>query len=70
YDVTIIGEPNLPSMVPTHASEMYSKNILSLIQHISKEGKINLNQEDEIVKGCLITRNGEVINQRVKDLIK
>jgi NAD(P) transhydrogenase subunit alpha len=70
YDVTIIGEPNLPSMVPTHASEMYSKNILSLVQHISKEGKINLNQEDEIVKGCLISRNGEVINQRVKDLIK
>jgi len=70
YDVTIIGEPNLPSMVPTHASEMYSKNILSLIQHISKDGKLNLNQEDEIVKGCLITRNGEVINQRVKDLIK
>lgn len=70
YDVTIIGESNLPSLVPTHASEMYSKNILSLIQHISKEGKISLILDDEIVKGCLITRNGEVINQRVKDLIK
>ncbi|MEJ5263001.1 MAG: Re/Si-specific NAD(P)(+) transhydrogenase subunit alpha [Ignavibacterium sp.] len=70
YDVTIIGESNLPSLVPTHASEMYSKNILSLIQHISKDGRINLNMDDEIVKGCLITRNGEVINQRVKDLIK
>lgn len=70
YDVTIIGESNLPSLVPTHASEMYSKNILSLIQYISKDGKINLNLDDEIVKGCLITRNGEVINQRVKDLIK
>lgn len=70
YDVTIIGESNLPSLVPTHASEMYSKNILSLIQHISKDGKINLNLDDEIVKGCLITRNGEIINQRVKDLIK
>lgn len=70
YDVTIIGEPNLPSMVPTHASEMYSKNILSLIQHISKDGQIKLNLDDEIVKGCLITHNGEVINQRVKDLIK
>lgn len=70
YDVTIIGESNLPSLVPTHASEMYSKNILSLIQHISKDGKINLNLDDEIVKGCLITRNGEVINQRVKELIK
>lgn len=70
YDVTIIGESNLPSLVPTHASEMYSKNILSLIQHISKDGKISLNLDDEIVKGCLITRNGEIINQRVKDLIK
>lgn len=70
YDVTIIGESNLPSLVPTHASEMYSKNILSLIQHISKDGKLNLNLDDEIVKGCLITRNGEVLNQRVKDLIK
>ncbi|MGQ9644845.1 MAG: Re/Si-specific NAD(P)(+) transhydrogenase subunit alpha, partial [Ignavibacterium sp.] len=55
YDVTVIGESNLPSLVPTHASEMYSKNILSLIQHISKDGKINLNLDDEIVKGCLIT---------------
>jgi NAD(P) transhydrogenase subunit alpha len=70
YGVTIIGEPNLPSLVPTHTSEMYSKNILSLIQHISKEGKVELKLEDEIVKGSLITHNGEVINQRVKELIK
>lgn len=70
HEVTIIGEPNLPSMVPTHASEMYSKNILSLIQHIGKDGKIELKLEDEIVKGCLITRNGEVINDRIKELLK
>jgi len=70
YGVTIIGEPNLPSLVPYHASEMYSKNILNLIQHIGKEGKVTLNLEDEIVKGSLITKDGEVINQRVKDLIK
>ena len=49
---------------------MYSKNILSLILHIGKEGKVTLNLNDEIVKGSLITQNGEVINQRVKDLIK
>jgi NAD(P) transhydrogenase subunit alpha len=70
HNVTIIGEPNLPSMVPTHASEMYSKNILSLIQHIGKEGKIELKLEDEIVKGCLLTRNGDVINDRIKELLK
>jgi NAD(P) transhydrogenase subunit alpha len=68
--VTIIGEPNLPSLVPTHSSEMYAKNILSLIQHIGKEGNVELNLEDEIVQGSLITHNGEVINQRIKDLLK
>lgn len=70
FDVTIIGETNLPSMVPTHSSEMYSKNILSLIQHIGKEGKIDLKLEDEIVRGCLLSRNGEVINDRIKELLK
>ena len=67
--VTIVGEPNLPSLVPYHASEMYSKNILNLINYMSKEGKIELNLEDEIVKGSLITYKGEVINDRVKELI-
>ena len=70
HNVTIIGEPNLPSLVPTHASEMYSKNILNFITHFTKEGNFTLNLEDEIIKGALITNNGEVINSRVKDLIK
>ena len=69
HDVKIIGEPNLPSLVPTHSSEMYAKNILSLIAHIGKEGKVELNLEDEIVQGSLITNNGEVINQRIKELL-
>ena len=69
HNVTIIGEPNLPSLVPTHSSDMYSKNILSLVTHIGKEGKVELNLEDEIVQGSLITNNGEVIHQRIKDLL-
>ena len=69
HDVTIIGEPNLPSLVPTHSSDMYAKNILSLVTHIGKEGKVELNLEDEIVQGSLITNNGEVIHQRIKELL-
>ena len=69
YGVTIVGEPNLPSLVPFHASEMYSKNILNLLTYISKDGKIELKLEDEIVKGSLITYKGEIINSRVKELI-
>ncbi len=70
HGVTIIGEPNLPSLVPTHSSEMYSKNILNLISYISKAGVVELDLENEIVKGALITHNGEVVHQRIKELLK
>jgi len=70
YGITIIGEPNLPSLVSTHSSEMYAKNILAFIQHFSKEGKIEIKLEDEIVKGALITHNGDVVHQRIKELLK
>ncbi len=70
YGVSIIGESNLPSLVPNHSSEMYSKNLLSLITYIGKEGKVELNLEDEIVKGSLITFKKEVVNPRVKELLK
>jgi NAD(P) transhydrogenase subunit alpha len=70
YGINIIGEPNLPSLVPYHSSEMYAKNLLSLITHIGKEGTIVLDLENEIVKGSLITHNKAVINPRVKELLK
>jgi len=69
YGVKIVGEPNLPSLVPTQSSELFSKNILALIEYLTKDGKINLDLNDEIVKESLITYNGEVINQRVKSLL-
>jgi NAD(P) transhydrogenase subunit alpha len=70
HGVTIIGEPNLPSLVPTHSSEMYAKNLLNLVQYISKAGVVELNLENEIVKGALITYNGEVVHTRIKELLK
>lgn len=70
HGVTIIGEPNLPSLVPHHASDMYSKNLLSLISHIGKEGSIKLKFEDEIVKGSVITYDGAVVHDRIKEIIK
>jgi NAD(P) transhydrogenase subunit alpha len=70
HDVTIIGDPNLPSLVPTNSSEVYSKNLMALLDHIVKENKLELNLEDEIVKGSLITYNKEVIQERTKELIK
>jgi len=69
HDVTIIGEPNLPSLVATNSSEVYSKNLMALLEHISEEGKVELNLEDEIVSGSLICHNREVVNERTKALL-
>jgi NAD(P) transhydrogenase subunit alpha len=70
YDVTIIGESNLPSLVATNSSEVYAKNILALLDHISKDGKVEYNFDDEILKGSVICYNGEIVNERVKQIIE
>jgi H+-translocating NAD(P) transhydrogenase subunit alpha len=63
FGVTILGESNLPSLVPVNASEFYSKNLLSLLKYISKEGKIILNPEDDILCSALIVQSGKILHQ-------
>ena len=70
HDVIIIGEDNLPGLVPVNSSSVYSKNIQALLEHISKEGVVELSLEDEIVRGALITHNGEVIQERTKSILQ
>ncbi len=60
YDVTIIGEPNLPSLVPYHASELYSRNILALLDYISDGKEIKLDLDDKIINDALITYNEKI----------
>jgi H+-translocating NAD(P) transhydrogenase subunit alpha len=69
YGVKIIGEPNIPSLLPQQASELYSKNILALLQHISKDGNVVLNTDDEIVKGSLITYKGELVHEKTREIL-
>src|SRR5688572_14191097 len=65
--VRIVGNSNLPATMPGDASKMYGKNVLNFLQLItSKEGQLNLNWDDDLVKGSCITHNGEVVNERVK----
>lgn len=67
--VTIIGNSNLPSTMPSDASKVYGKNVLNFLQLIiTKEGELNLNWEDDLVKGSCITHGGEVVHERVKSL--
>ena len=67
HDVTIIGWLNLASTVPYHASQMYARNVSSFLLHIVKDGKLQLNLQDEIVRDTLLTRGGEVANARVRE---
>jgi len=70
-DVTIAGDSALASSMPYDASKLYGKNVLNFLQLITgKEGELHLNFEDDLVKGCCITYNGEVIHDRVKGLIE
>lgn len=69
--VTIIGQSNYPAKKPVDASRMFGKNVLNFMKLIiGKEGEINLNFEDEIVKGTCITNKGEIYNERVKSVIE
>jgi len=66
--VSIIGVENLPGRVAIHASQMYSSNVGNLITHFwDKESKnFKLDLEDEIIQGCLVTHNGEIVSETLK----
>ena len=68
--VKIIGQGNLPSEVARNASEMYSNNLFNLLDEFwdSEEKKLNLDPEDDIVQNCVITRDGAVVNETIKNI--
>src|SRR5260370_1086241 len=67
HGVTIIGWFNLASTVPYHASQMYARNVSAFLLHLVKNGKLQLNMNDEIVRETRLTRGGEVVNARVRE---
>jgi len=67
HGVTIIGQINIASGVPYHASQMYARNLTAFLLHLVKDGKLQLNLEDEITRDTLFTRGGEVFNPRVRE---
>lgn len=71
HNVTIIGTLNLPAALPVHASQLYSRNILNFLQLLAPDKKdLKIDFNDEIVKGSMITHNGEVTHKGVKDAIE
>jgi H+-translocating NAD(P) transhydrogenase subunit alpha len=67
--ITIIGADNLPSSMPTAASNAYSRNISSLLEYMSSDGALTIDLSDEIQAGVVITHDGRVVHQGVADLL-
>jgi len=65
--VTIIGTINVASGVPYHASMLYARNLTAFLTYLTKDQKVNLNLEDEIVRETLLTNGGEIVQPRVRE---
>lgn len=65
--VTVLGPLNVPSSIPFHASQMYAKNVTTYLLHLATEGKLELDLDDEITRETLITRDGNVVSERVRE---
>lgn len=70
HGVTIIGDSNLPSTMPLDASKMFGKNVVNLLKlMITDEGELNLNWEDDILANTCVTHDGNVMSERVKNIL-
>jgi NAD(P) transhydrogenase subunit alpha len=66
HDVKIAGPLNVPSTMAEHASQLYARNIEALLGLMIKDGKLELDFEDEVIAGACITRDGEIVNEAAK----
>jgi H+-translocating NAD(P) transhydrogenase subunit alpha len=63
--VTIVGATNLPSTMPVHASQMYSRNVLSFLTHLVRDGELVVDLDDEITQATCVTYDGRVLKEPV-----
>ena len=69
HGVTIYGPTNLPSTVPYHASQMYARNVATFVAHLMKDQSLNIDMADEITRETLVTRDGQVVHERLKTAV-
>jgi H+-translocating NAD(P) transhydrogenase subunit alpha len=70
HGVSIIGAINLASSVPYHASQMYSRNLTNFLLYQMKDGKLQHDLKDEIIRETMVTQGGEIVNPRVREFFK
>jgi NAD(P) transhydrogenase subunit alpha len=69
HGVTILGFTNLPSRMAVHSSQMYSRNMEKLLLHLSGDAGLRIDFKDEITRGCVITREGEIVHPKVREAL-
>jgi NAD(P) transhydrogenase subunit alpha len=70
HGVSIIGAINLASSVPYHASQMYARNVTTFLAYLVKDGKLQLDRQDEIVRETMVASGGQIVNARVREFFK
>jgi len=70
HGVTIIGEANLPALLPVNASELYARNIIALLTHLANKDGFKWDMDEEITKGCLITHQGTLVHAFTKQILQ
>jgi NAD(P) transhydrogenase subunit alpha len=69
HGVTIIGTTNLPATVPQHASQLYARNVSALLEILIKDGKLNLDMGDEIIRDTCLTHDGKIVHKPTLDTL-
>ncbi len=69
HGVTIMGPVNVPSLVPFHASQMYSTNITAFFTHLAKDGRLEVDPSDEIARETLVARAGQIVHPKVREAL-
>ena len=67
--VLLDGTTNVPSTVPLHASQLYSRNVTNLLEHLAPDGALKIDFRDEITAGACVTHGGEVVNVTAREMI-
>jgi NAD(P) transhydrogenase subunit alpha len=69
HGVTIIGDSNLPALLPINASQLYGTNIITLLMHLADKDGFKWEMDEEITKGSLITHKGELVHEFTKSIL-
>ena len=71
HDVTIVSPLNLPATMPEHASQLYARNVQSLLElMLDDDGDMSLDFDDEIIAGACVTRDGEIVHEGAKKTVE